>query len=67
MGRIAGALKWLEKNSAKLGRKYKNQWLLVNNNGVVKHSASYARIASSSGPEYVLVKVPRNPQASFVF
>ena len=68
MGKITPALKWLEKNGPKLGKRYKNQWLAIGADGVKAHSVSYANVAKASeGGNYVVVRVPKNPNAAFFY
>ena len=67
MAKPREAFNWLKKNSETLGRKYKDQWVLVGPKGVEEHSRSYAKIASKSGSQLLLVKVPRNPQAAYAY
>ncbi len=61
-------MKWLEKNSGKLGRQYKDLWLAISSKGVVAKSKSYSQVASEAeGKNCLLIKIPRNPQAAFVY
>ncbi len=63
--KTAAAMKWLEKNSETLGKKYKDLWLAIGSNGVKDKSRSYSKIADqAAGKNYLLIKVPRNPQVA---
>jgi len=61
-------MKWLQTNSAKLGKKYKNQWLLIGPKGVQEHSKSYSKIASQlTQKTQLIIKVPKNPRSAYFY
>lgn len=69
MKAIRKAMRWLEKNSQSLGKKYKNQWLAIGPKGVAKHSTSYVQAAEAvrGRPEFLLIRVPKNPRSAFFY
>ena len=69
MRTVSAAMNWLHKNSEKLGRQYKNQWLAIGPRGVEKHSVSYAKAAKAAEGKksFVLIKIPKNPAAAYFY
>ncbi len=67
MSRPTLAMKWLEKNSDKLGRKYKSQWVLIGAKGVKEHSRSYAKVVCEAKENQLIIKIPENPSSAYFY
>lgn len=67
-GKIDGALKWLQTHGNELAKKYKDQWLAISSKGVQANGRSYSKIADeAAGKNCLLIKIPKYPQAAYVY
>ncbi|MFH0836061.1 MAG: hypothetical protein V1834_02755 [Candidatus Micrarchaeota archaeon] len=68
MGKLSPAVNWFQKNSKKLGKQYKGQWLAIDSKGVKKNSLSFSKLAKQvEGQKLLIVKIPKNPQTAFCY
>ena len=68
MGGIKPAIRWFNQNCEKLGKRFKDKWLAIDRNGVQKSSTSYAVVAEfAKNGQFLLVKVPKNPDAVYFY